>query len=215
MAELLTSPLPFSGGSRSTARPAVEREPVLGHVPAVLCRLHQEGLTARATRERLPARHELLAMVRWERRATRELAQIFEAYGWPGRALVGDVAAEAAWWTVLLCDRHTAFQQDARDRLSEAVNHEKAPARHLAYLTDRLLMHDGQDQLYGTQYVLYEDGTVRLHPVASPELLADRRHRAGLPPRGQDGDVHLLALTRSPLWGPRPANTLPALWRSR
>ncbi|WP_372412675.1 DUF6624 domain-containing protein [Streptomyces luteireticuli] len=189
--------------------------PLNREVAALLCRLHQEGLTARTTRDRVPVKDELLTMVRWEQRATRELAQILHTYGWPGPAMVGDVAAEAAWWSVLMSDRYLDFQRFALHLLTEAVNHQRAPDRHLAYLTDRLLMHDGQPQLYGTQYVLLHDTTVHLHPVASLELLAERRHRAGLKHERRDADMHLLALTRGPLWGPRPASTLPASWRIR
>lgn len=167
-----------------------------------LCRLHREGIAARITHGLVPTRPELLEIVRWEQRATRELAPLLDAHGWLGPDLVGEVGAEAAWWVILLCDRHHLFQQNAHRLLQEAVDHNAAPARHLAYLTDRLLMHDGTEpQLYGTQYVLGADGTVTRYPVDAPGLLGLRRHRVGLP-RGEEArpaDLRLMPLTRGPL----------------
>ncbi|MEU2516528.1 DUF6624 domain-containing protein [Streptomyces syringium] len=166
-----------------------------------LCRLHREGIAARITRDLVPTRPELLEIVRWEQRATREAGPLLDAHGWLGPDLVGEVGAEAAWWVILLCDKHRLFQQNAHRLLQEAVDQGAAPARHLAYLTDRLLMHDGEPQLYGTQYILNADGSIVRHPVAVPGLLGLRRHRVGLPrsDEARPADLHLMPLTRGPL----------------
>ncbi|MGI5526851.1 DUF6624 domain-containing protein [Streptomyces syringium] len=166
-----------------------------------LCRLHREGIAARITRGLVPTRPELLEIVRWEQRATRELGPLLDAHGWLGPDLVGEVGSEAAWWTILLCDRHHLFQQNAHRLLQEAVSLGAAPPRHLAYLTDRLLMHDDEPQLYGTQHVLDPDGSIRRHPVAAPGLLGLRRHRMGLPrsDEARPADLRLVPLTRGPL----------------
>ncbi|WP_425473561.1 DUF6624 domain-containing protein [Streptomyces tailanensis] len=59
-----------------------------------------------------------------------------------------------------------------------------ASARHLAYLTDRVLVADGQPQLYGTQYTHEADGTeLRPQPIADPERLDERRAAMGLEPQ--------------------------------
>lgn len=167
-----------------------------------LCRLHREGVAARMTCDLVPTRAELLEIVQWESRAARELELMLDAHGWPGPALVGEVGAEAAWWVALLCDRQSVFQHKAQALLLESVDREDAPARHLAYFTDRQLMHDGgRPQLYGTQYVLGADGTLTRHPVTDPGLLGLRRHRVGLPKscEARPADLRLVALTRGPL----------------
>lgn len=108
------------------------RPPLRLDLLVTLCRLHREGVAARMTRDLVPTRAELLEIVQWESRAARELELMLDAHGWPGPALVGEVGAEAAWWSALLCDRQSVFQQRAHALLLESVDREDAPARHLA-----------------------------------------------------------------------------------
>lgn len=64
--------------------------------------------------------------------------------------------------------------------LRVAVSVGDASARHLAYLTDRVLVADGQPQLYGTQYTHEADGMeLRPQPIADPERLDERRAAMG------------------------------------
>ncbi|WP_367132802.1 MULTISPECIES: DUF6624 domain-containing protein [Streptomyces] len=176
------------------------RPPVRLDLLLTLTRLHREGVAARMTRGFAPSRQELLEIVRWERRSARELEQVFEVHGWPGPDLVGEVGAEAAWWVALLCDRQSVFQQSALQYLLEAVERGDAPARHGAYFTDRVLMHQDAPQLYGTQYVPDTGGAIVRYPVADPGLLGLRRYRVGLPKTAEarPADVRLMALTRLP-----------------
>ncbi|MFF4408447.1 DUF6624 domain-containing protein [Streptomyces sp. NPDC001407] len=173
-------------------------------VLATLFRLHSEGLAARTFTGPVPTHDTMQDLLRWEQRSTRELRQYFDAHGWPGVRLVGEVGAEAAWWVAMMCDRHTPFQRDALGLLHEAVEAGDAPARHTAYLGDRLSMHDGELQTHGTQWVLHDDGSISLYPVADPSALAERRRTVGLPEAGTDSDVRLLSLTRRPRLEPPP-----------
>ncbi|WP_116211650.1 DUF6624 domain-containing protein [Streptomyces olivoreticuli] len=176
---------------------------------ALLFRLHSEGLAARTLTGPVPTHGEMQDLLRWEQRSTRELKQVFDAHGWPGVRMVGEIGAEAAWWVVLLCDRHTPFQRDALDLLNEAVEAGDAPARHAAHLGDRLLMHEGKPQTHGTQWVLHDDGSVSLYPVADPAALTERRRAVDLPEAGTESDVRLLSLTRRPRLEPRPQIRMP------
>ncbi|MEU1307858.1 DUF6624 domain-containing protein [Streptomyces cinnamoneus] len=173
-------------------------------VLSTLVRLHSEGLAARTLDGPVPTHDEMQSLLRWEQRATRELRQVFYAHGWPGVRVLDAVGAEAAWWIVLLCDRHTPFQREAQGLLEEAVEAGDAPARHAAYLGDRLQMHDGEPQTHGTQWVLHDDGSITLYPVTDPAGLAERRRAVGLPETGTDHDVRLLSLTRRPRPEPQP-----------
>ncbi|MFI9311022.1 DUF6624 domain-containing protein [Streptomyces triculaminicus] len=184
------------------------RPPVRLDLLVTLTRLHREGVAARMTRSLIPTRAELLEIVQWEWRSARELTSLLDAHGWPGPDLVGEVGAEAAWWIALLCDRQSVFQQSAHQYLLEAVERGDAPPRHLAYFTDRMLMHEGRPQLYGTQYVLDPGGAVIRYPVADPGLLGLRRYRAGLPKTAEarPSDLRLMALTRLPRAPAGPAS---------
>jgi Family of unknown function (DUF6624) len=57
----------------------------------------------------------------------------------------------------------------------------EADARHHAYLTDRVLLAEGSQQLYGTQF-LAAGGSWQLRPLADPDRVDDRRRQVGLEP---------------------------------
>ncbi|WP_407547551.1 hypothetical protein QOM21_00870 [Streptomyces sp. Pv4-95] len=104
---------------------------------------------------------------------------VIAEHGWPGTALVGDRAADEAWLLVQHADRDPDFQSQALEHLKAAVEAGDAPARHLAYLTDRVLVAAGKRQIYGTQYA--DDGNgLRPQPVHDPDGLDERRAAMGL-----------------------------------
>ncbi|KAB7835763.1 DUF6624 domain-containing protein [Streptomyces mobaraensis] len=187
---------PWAGAARTEPQP---RAPLRTDLLDTLMRLHREGVAARETRRLVPDAIEHRDLIRWEQRAARELRSMFDEVGWPGLDVVGEVGAEAAWWCVLLCDRLTAFQRDAHGLLQDAGERQAAPARHLAYLDDRLLMHHGEPQQFGTQHQLFADGCVEPYPVDNPALVAERRRSIGLPPTAcRTAALRLLSLTRGP-----------------
>jgi hypothetical protein len=94
---------------------------------------------------------------------------------------VGEDGAEEAWLIALHADHDVEFQRTCRQRLEQAVERGEAPARHLAYLTDRLLVHEGKKQRYGTQVRATPEG-VESFPVEDPEGLDERRTEVGLEP---------------------------------
>ncbi|MGW1544429.1 DUF6624 domain-containing protein [Streptomyces sp. NPDC002309] len=109
------------------------------------------------------------------------LKQVISERGWPGVALVGESGADAAWLLAQHADLDPVFQCRALELLRAAVEAEDALPRHVAYLTDRVLVAAGEPQVYGTQYTDDGDGTnVRLQPVADPDRLDERRAAMGL-----------------------------------
>lgn len=76
-------------------------------------------------------------------------------------------------------DRAPDFQRAALGLLSAAVDAGDAAPRHLAYLTDRVLVASGEPQLYGTQYT-GEGENLRPRPVRDAEHLDERRAAMGL-----------------------------------
>ena len=149
-------------------------------------------LLARAERDQT-ARKSLppaLRDERWEqviapvdRANTARMREIVATCGWPGYALAGPDGAHAAW---LLAQHAPAeFQEECLPLLENAVCRDDAAPRDLAYLTDRVLMHRGEPQVYGTQYLI-RAGQMTLWTVREPEGLDQRRAALGLPPEAEN-----------------------------
>lgn len=149
-------------------------------------------LLARAERDQtarksLPPAHQAQ---RWEqvidpvdRANTARMREIVAEYGWPGHALAGTDGAHAAW----LLAQHAPgeFQEQCLPLLEAAVAVGDAAPRDLAYLTDRVFMHRGEPQVYGTQY-LVRDGQLSLWTVRDPDQLDERRAALGLPTEAEN-----------------------------
>jgi hypothetical protein len=112
---------------------------------------------------------------------TRWLADLVASRGWPGRALVGDEAARAAWLLAQHADQDPIQQRAFQDALRAAVAQGQAPAAHLAYLEDRVRVNAGRPQLYGTQFTVTGE-TIGPCPIEDPGRLDERRAQAGLEP---------------------------------
>lgn len=110
------------------------------------------------------------------------LREIVEAFGWPGRSLVGDEGAENAWCLAQHASSQLEFQRHALELLRAAVDAGEATPKQLAYLTDRVRMSEGREQLYGTQFADDGNGGVVPWPIESPERLNERRLEVGLEP---------------------------------
>ena len=112
---------------------------------------------------------------------TRWLADLVARQGWPGRTLVGDEAARAAWLLAQHADQDPVQQRAFLDRLRVAVTQGEARAAHLAYLEDRVRVNAGRAQLYGTQFTV-TDGSIGACPIEDAGRLDERRAQAGLEP---------------------------------
>jgi hypothetical protein len=136
-----------------------------------------------AARGSLPRGH---GMEQWEelvepvdRANTARLREIVAEHGWPGHQLVGEEAAHAAW--LLAQHAPSSLQEQCLALLEDAVARGDASAADLAYLQDRVLLHRGEPQIYGTQYLI-KDGVLTLWKVQDPEGLDERRAALGLEP---------------------------------
>ncbi|MFF4423418.1 DUF6624 domain-containing protein [Streptomyces sp. NPDC001549] len=141
--------------------------------------LHRRATTDQAARQQLLNSGEAGDLLRIDAENTVWLKAVIAEHGWPGIALVGERGADDAWLLVQHADRDPAFQREALELLEAAVSSGDAPSRHLAYLTDRVLVAQGQPQLYGTQYTGDRE-TLRRQPVTNPERLDERRAAMGL-----------------------------------
>ncbi|TYB49343.1 hypothetical protein FXF69_09695 [Actinomadura chibensis] len=109
------------------------------------------------------------------------LDRVVRRHGWPGNALVGARAADAAWLLAQHADRRRRAQRRLLLALRDAVARGDADRKHLAYLEDRVRVNAGRPQRYGTQYTETESG-FGPRPIEDPDGLDERRAEMGLPP---------------------------------
>jgi hypothetical protein len=111
-----------------------------------------------------------------------ELATIVQAVGWPGRTLVGEDGAEAAWRVLQHGIGSPAVQRVCLPLLREAAARGAVPPAYPVWLEDRIAFSERRPQRYGTQFDWDRDGRM------SPWLIEDvagvdkRRAAVGLPP---------------------------------
>jgi Family of unknown function (DUF6624) len=107
------------------------------------------------------------------------LREIVRRHGWPGNGLVGEAGAHAAW--LLAQHAPSDLQEEYLPLLQDAVARGEASPVDLAYLLDRVLMHRGEPQGYGTQCQV-RDGVLELWTVRDRAGLDERRAALGLAP---------------------------------
>jgi hypothetical protein len=117
-----------------------------------------------------------------QRHADRIWAILDDYEVWPGRRLVGDDGARAAWLVVQESIEDPGLQRRCLELLEVAVESGDAEPRHFALLLDRVRMTDGLPQIYGSQFVTGRDGELEPWPVDDMTTLDERRRRVGLPP---------------------------------
>lgn len=111
------------------------------------------------------------------------LAETIERFGWPGKSLVGEQAAHAAWLLVQHADADPDFQEKCLERM-KAAGHGEVAAADIAYLTDRVLVARGRPQVYGTQCEEVA-GSFQPRECIEPERLDQRRKEMGLSPMSE------------------------------
>ncbi|WP_179022898.1 DUF6624 domain-containing protein [Streptomyces sp. IMTB 2501] len=109
------------------------------------------------------------------------LRRIVRAHGWPGKTLVGEDGAEAAWHLALHADYDPDLQQLALGLLVSAVEEGGATIQQWAHLRDRCSVSAGQPKVFGTQHCRSPAG-IQMLPTQDPDHLDARRASVGLPP---------------------------------
>ena len=134
--------------------------------------------------------------------ATR-LRAIVDEHGWPGRALVGDRAASAAWRIVQHAIGLPAFLRAMLPVLERAAAAGDGDPAEVAMLDDRVRVLEGRPQRHGTQYDWDDDGSALVPAVGvdDPDGVDARRAAVGLPP---------MVWRRAPSPGDRPPRDLAA-----
>jgi hypothetical protein len=116
-----------------------------------------------------------------DREHTERMREVIDLHGWPGRSVGGKAGSQAAWLLVQHADHDPEFQRRCLGLVEEAAGRGEADPRHLAFLTDRVLIHEGRPQRFGTQ-VRMEEGRLVPIPIEDPEDVDERRRSVGLGP---------------------------------
>ncbi|MCC4593297.1 hypothetical protein LL974_19385 [Xanthomonas campestris pv. cannae] len=102
--------------------------------------------------------------------------------GWPTRTSVGEDGAKAAFLIAQHATLDPAFQEQVLALMQSALAQKEADPSDMAMLQDRVLLHQGKPQLYGTQFKTEPDGTMVLDRTQDIDGLDARRATMGLPP---------------------------------
>jgi hypothetical protein len=108
------------------------------------------------------------------------LKTIIAEHGWPGRSLVGEDGAFAAWFIAQHAISDPPFQRQVLELLREAHARGEVPAAQPAFLEDRICYFEGRPQVFGTQFEPDENGLLRPYQIADPEHVNERRQAIGL-----------------------------------
>lgn len=115
------------------------------------------------------------------------LKEIITESGWPTYSEVGVDGGDAAWLLVQHADTDAQFQRQCLDLMTELPT-EEISQQNLAYLTDRVLLAEGQNQVYGTQFSR-RDGKWAPLKLDDPENVDTRRAEVGLPPLAEYAEI--------------------------
>ncbi|MFT3842900.1 MAG: hypothetical protein QM723_38285 [Myxococcaceae bacterium] len=107
---------------------------------------------------------------------TKRMKEIVATKGWPGKSLVGEDGASAAWLLVQHADKDLPFQKLCLAKLEEAKNKGEVEPQNWAYLVDRVAVAEKRPQTFGTQF----DNELKPRPIEDEAHVDERRKSVGL-----------------------------------
>jgi len=110
-----------------------------------------------------------------------EMEVILGRFGLPTRSMVGPAGSDAA----MLIVQHNWPLQERVLALAKAMPRGEISPEKLGMLEDRVLVHQGKPQRFGTQFTAGADGVFRFAPVSDTARLDARRSAAGMAPLRQ------------------------------
>jgi hypothetical protein len=103
------------------------------------------------------------------------VSKVFSERGYPGRSVVGEESAGAAWYVL----QHSPNSiPEYFPMIKKAGEEGELKMTLVAMMEDRLLMGQGKPQIYGTQG-REDDSGVYIWPIRDPESVNERRVKAG------------------------------------
>lgn len=114
---------------------------------------------------------------------TKRLEQIFDQIGFPNTAKVGKDGLQA-FMTLLQHAPTDRLRFRALKPIRKAFKNKEMPPMAYANFVDRLRLHQGKKQLYGSGFE-FKDGKMVLSPTKDIKNLEKRRAKIGLPPMAE------------------------------
>jgi len=108
------------------------------------------------------------------------LGEIIDTIGYPTLDKVGKEATEATWLIIQHSIGQPEFLKKCVKMLEKAVSENKADPKSLAYLSDRIAVFEGKEQLYGTQFDWDEYGILSPNHFDDLTKVNERRKSIGL-----------------------------------
>ncbi len=136
----------------------------------------QEARAAALSNENSAA---IAAAVQIDAANLKRLKHIVTQDGFPTRSMVGDDGVDAAWLLTQHADSDPAFQSRILKILTVRVRQRAFDTGEFALLTDRVLIHQGKPQRYGSQFG--NDGSgLKPGKMEDPGHVDQRRASVGL-----------------------------------
>lgn len=129
-------------------------------------------------------RNEILLI---DEQNTLRATQIIDSFGrWPGRDVLGYSADLTLWLCIQHADQRPEVAVRYLPMLKAAVDERRTDPMHYAYLVDRIRMHEGREQVYGTQTyrAKTDDGSTFFFviPIEDVDHVDKRRAAMGMEP---------------------------------
>jgi predicted N-acetyltransferase YhbS len=115
-------------------------------------------------------------------RHARELEAVVEQYGWPGKNLVGEDGAAAAWVLLQHAIGSPKLLRECLPLLKCQAEKGGIARTHAAFLEDRICFFERRPQRYGTQFDWNIKGELVPWVLAEPERVDEWRESVGLGP---------------------------------
>ena len=136
-------------------------------------------------------------MLEVHQRNGKRLEEVIDEYGWPGKSLVGQDGAEAAWLILQHDISNPALQRRCLALLEAAARAGEIPLWQPAYLLDRIRSNEGKPQVYGLQFDWDEHGEMSPLPIEDIEQVDERRAVVGLGPLKEEVRKRRVAVAQS------------------
>ena len=119
-------------------------------------------------------------------RNAKRLDEIVENNGWPGKSMVGEEAAHAAWLILQHAVAHPGLQRKCFLMLVDQVQAGEISPKEMAMLEDRIRCFEGRPQRFGTQFDWDEKKLMSPLPLDDINLVEERRRKIGLRPLSEE-----------------------------
>ncbi len=116
--------------------------------------------------------------VRLNKEYVEVIKKVISKFGWLNEGEVGKIANQTLWIIVQHSDLNT--QQEFYPLMEKECENGNVSKEHLAKLVDRMLILEGKEQLYGTQFRTNKDFSYELYPIKDIEEVDLRRSEVGL-----------------------------------